>query len=319
LSDPLSEVVLKLKPKIVRSKLIEGSGTWCVQRSEFGQPFYCAVLHGHCQLVMSGQDPIALQAGDFVLIPAAFDFAMASTQTVGATTPDTQPTKKADGRYTVGKVDGKIDVHLMIGHCEFISADVGLLTSLLPTHVHVKADMRLSALVRLVSDEAHSDRPGRSLVLTRLLEVLVFEALRSVPTHTQTPGLLRGLGDSRIGVAIRRIHDRPESAWTIAQLAKLSSLSRSSFFSRFSEVVGMTPMAYLQGWRMSLAEDLLVHQGLTVAQVAERIGYGSASAFSVAFSRHFGVSPASFTRISRRTAIQKNRDGVMTSRTRVAS
>ena len=76
-------------------------------------------------------------------------------------------------------------------------------------------------------------------------------------------------------------------------------MSRSAFFARFSRLVGMTPMDYLLGWRMGLAKRLLGRNSATVAEVAARVGYGSASAFSVAFSRYVGEPPAYFARHDR--------------------
>jgi AraC-like DNA-binding protein len=55
-------------------------------------------------------------------------------------------------------------------------------------------------------------------------------------------------------------------------------------------------MMYLLSWRMAVAKDLLRHQGLSIAEVAERIGYSSASTFSTAFSRHAGLSPSRYMR-----------------------
>jgi AraC-like DNA-binding protein len=86
--------------------------------------------------------------------------------------------------------------------------------------------------------------------------------------------------------------DRP---WTVAQLAKVAALSRSSFFERFTQTVGVAPMEYLLSWRMEIAKDLLRRDELTVSEVAERVGYGSTSTFSVAFSRHVGHPPSQYS------------------------
>lgn len=59
----------------------------------------------------------------------------------------------------------------------------------------------------------------------------------------------------------------------------------------FSRTMGVAPMEYLLAWRMSMAKSLLLSEEGGVAQVAERVGYGSASAFSVAFTRHVGLPP----------------------------
>ena len=86
------------------------------------------------------------------------------------------------------------------------------------------------------------------------------------------------------------------ASWTVAQLAKTAGLSRSAFFDRFTRTVGLPPMEYLLGWRMAVAKDLLRRHDVSVGEVAERVGYGSASTFSTAFSRHVGVPPGRYAR-----------------------
>jgi len=105
---------------------------------------------------------------------------------------------------------------------------------------------------------------------------------------------MSGLADERLAAAIRAIHANPAHSWTVAELAKAAALSRSAFFVRFREAVGVAPMVYLLTWRMALAKNLLRGKSMAVAEVAERVGYRSASAFSVAFSRYVGQPPAWF-------------------------
>ena len=92
------------------------------------------------------------------------------------------------------------------------------------------------------------------------------------------------------------MHARVDHAWTVAELAQVAALSRSAFYDRFTRTVGVAPMEYLLGWRMEIAKQFLRHDRLPVAEVAERVGYGSASTFSTAFSRHVGQPPGRFMR-----------------------
>jgi transcriptional regulator GlxA family with amidase domain len=108
-------------------------------------------------------------------------------------------------------------------------------------------------------------------VLTRLVEVLLIEALR-------------------------QMHGKLARSWTVAELAKTAALSRSAFFDRFTRTVGLPPMEYLLAWRMAVAKDLLRRHDFGLAEVAERFGYGSASTFSTAFSRHVGQPPSRYAR-----------------------
>jgi AraC-like DNA-binding protein len=185
---------------------------------------------------------------------------------------------------------------MLIGHCTFGSPDAALLVSLLPRLVHLRDPRRLGTLVELLREESRERRPARDVILARLLEVLLIEALRSTAGTTVASGLLGGLADERVAVAIRRMHERPTKPWTVAQLAKEAALSRSTFFERFSRAVGVAPMEYLLGWRMALAKDLLRRRDMTVGEVAEHVGYSSASTFSVAFARHVGVPPKRYAR-----------------------
>jgi AraC-like DNA-binding protein len=296
MSDPLSEVIALLQPRTVFSRRISGAGRWGVRYSAFGQPSFCAVLEGSCRLTVDGHRPLTLEAGDFVLLPATPGFTMSGFEPVRLERFDPNVTSKVPGEVRHGTRGGRPDVRLLGGWFAFDSPDSRLLVSLLPPLVHLRGIERLSVLVRLVGEEASERRSGRDLVLTRLVEVLLIEALRATPSDDAPPGLLRGLADARLAPAIRLMHGQLARSWTVAQLARTAALSRSAFFERFTRTVGLSPMGYLLAWRMVVAKDLLRRRDLGVAEVAERVGYGSASTFSTAFSRHVGRPPGRYAR-----------------------
>ncbi|ORM71636.1 AraC family transcriptional regulator [Pantoea rwandensis] len=292
--DPLAEMVSLLQPQAAFSKRARANGRWRVNRSETGQPFYCLVLEGRGQLKMKGHDLIALEQGDFVLIPAAWEFCMTSAEPPASDAPETLPQMLGPGEFWIGDLQQPAEVQTLIGYCQFGAPDAGLIVSLLPQFIHIRGESRLATLVQLVMDECRAQRPARHVVLERLLELLLIEALRSMPICNTSPGVMRGLADERLASAIREMHANPAHSWTVAQLAKAAALSRSAFFVRFREAVGVAPMVYLLTWRMALAKNLLRGKNMAVADVAERVGYRSASAFSVAFTRYVGQPPAWF-------------------------
>jgi len=294
MNDPLSEVIALLQPRAVFSRRISGAGRWGVRYSAFGQPSFCAVLEGRCRLTVDGHVPLTLEAGDFVLLPATPGFAMSGFEPVRLERFDPNVMSMVLGEVRHGTRGGRPDVRLLGGWFVFDSPDTALLVSLLPSLVHVRGVERLSTLVRLVGEEASERKAGRDLVLSRLVEVLLIEALRATPGEDAPPGLLRGLADAHLAPAIRQVHGDIARAWTIAQLAKTAALSRSAFFDRFTRIVGMPPMEYLLAWRMAVAKDLLRRHDCGIAEVAERVGYGSASTFSTAFRRHVGQPPSRY-------------------------
>ena len=298
MSDPLSEVITLLRPRAVFSRRISGAGRWGVRYSAFGQPSFCAVLEGSCRLTVDGHRPLTLEAGDFVLLPATPGFTMSGFEPVRLERLDPNVTSRMLGDVHYGTHRGHPDVRLLGAWFAFDSPDSALLVSLLPSLVHVRRIERLSVLVRLVNEEASEGKPGRELVLTRLVEVLLIEALRLTPDDGAPPGLLRGLGDARLALAIRQMHGQLARSWTVAQLARTAALSRSSFFDRFTRTVGLPPMEYLFAWRMAVAKDLLRRHDFGIDEVAEHVGYGSASTFSTAFRRYVGQPPRRYARIA---------------------
>jgi len=294
--DPLAEVVTLLQPGARFSKLVLGASPWRVSRSDAGQPLYCVILEGACCMAIDGHEPIDLVSGDFVLIPAAYGVAMSSLVPPPPGVQTMEPIALGNNEFRIGEPDSPVDLRMMVGHCSFGSPDASLLVSLLPQIVHVRGVERLATLVQLVRDESREQRPARGVVLSRLLEVLLIEALRSTAETTASPGLVRGLSDCRLAAAIRVMHEHPTRAWTVAELAKEAALSRSTFFERFNRAVGVAPMEYLLTWRMALAKDLLRRNEGRVADVAQRVGYSSSSTFSVAFTRHVGRPPSQYAR-----------------------
>lgn len=271
--------------------------------SAFRQPSFCTLLEGRCLLAVQGQEPITLEAGDFVLMPATPGFTLSGFEPVEPVAIDALQAAGAQGDLRHGRPDGPPDVRMLGGYFAFGSPDAALLVSLLPALLHVRGIERLSVLVRLVREESTEQRAGRELVLGRLVEVLLIEALRSTTGEGAPPGLLRGLADARLAAAMRLLHGEPARAWTVDELARQAALSRSAFFDRFSRAVGLRPMEYLLAWRMALAKDLLRRDGMALVEVAERVGYGSASSFSTAFSRHVGQAPGQYQNSTRQRSV----------------
>jgi AraC-like DNA-binding protein len=289
--DPLSDLIALLRPRTVFAKAISGAGRWAVRYGDFGHPGFCTVIEGRCRLSVDGADAVTIEAGDFVFLPATPGFTMSGFEPAEPVSIDPHAAAGLAGEVRHGRQDGDADVRMLGGYFLFDSPDANLLVSQLPALIHLRGAERLATLVRLVREVAGDARPGCDLILSRLVEVLIVEALRSVDGDATRPGLLRGLADPRLAAAIRHIHGRPAYAWTIAELAREAALSRSAFFDRFARIVGVPPMEYLHGWRMAIAKDLLRRKADSIETIAEQVGYGSASAFSTAFARHVGQPP----------------------------
>ena len=172
----------------------------------------------------------------------------------------------------------------------------------LPSVIHIAAsDARvspwLSSTVQLLIAESAAHNAGGTVVVSRLVDVLFVQALRTyiLSGNCKECGL-RALADAQVGKALQLVHERPAEPWTVEGLARAVGLSRSAFAARFSELVGESPLEYVSRWRMTKAAELLRESDLSMLDVAERAGYRSEAAFNRAFKRHEGTAPARYRR-----------------------
>jgi len=135
---------------------------------------------------------------------------------------------------------------------------------------------------------------GGRIRTTKLPELLLVEVLRlhlaNAPASGQ--GWFAAVRDPMLAPAMMAVHGAPERKWTVDDLAAEAAVSRSSLHDRFREVLGLSPMRYVNEWRMRVAQELLRTTEVTVAVIARRVGYESEEAFSRAFKRTHGQSPS---------------------------
>lgn len=262
------------------------------------------ITQGECYVELAAQPPCLLRAGDVVLFPRGDAHVMCSSPGVPPATGARldQVLSRRPRQLVYG--GGGAATRLVCGYlaCEARVADM-LLAGLPPLlRVNVRgsnAGSWLEASVRYALAEARSPRPGGAGVLAKLAEVLFIEVLRlhmsaAEPGRT---GWLAGLHDPTVGAALNELHARPAHAWTLEELARAAGKSRSVLAERFVALVGTTPMQYLTQWRMLLAANLLCGTHLSLARIAEDVGYQTDTAFSRAFRREFGAPPAAWRRI----------------------
>jgi AraC-like DNA-binding protein len=171
----------------------------------------------------------------------------------------------------------------------------------LPKLIHVRAFAEptaplLETGVRYIIQETDCFRSGSMCSLTRLVELMFIEILRNymqnLPAHEV--GGLAALKDPIVRQALEWIHADPAHLWTVSELATQIGMSRSALATRFTQLVGQSPMKYLTYWRLQLASRQLQDTDDSVAKIAIQVGYESETAFNRAFKRHVGVPPGAW-------------------------
>jgi len=188
--------------------------------------------------------------------------------------------------------------------CGFLGCDVrpfNPLLATLPRMLHIKGaqrtrDDRLDRLMEIAVADARDQGPGAESVRLRLSELMFVEVIRRYVTTLSAAetGWLAGLQDEFVGRALGLLHERAAHPWTLDELAGDVGMSRSAFADRFARLVGEPPIQYLTRWRMQLAARLLSDGTSKVSAVALEVGYDSEAAFSRAFKKIAGASPAAW-------------------------
>lgn len=190
------------------------------------------------------------------------------------------------------------EVITVCGEIDFGDGLENPITQVMPGLIPVELNNnpQLNVVLNLLFEEAFNPACGREAALDRICELLVIQLLRiSMESNATSVGLLAGLADQRLAKALTLIHQQPEKAWTLEQLARMAGMSRASFAVKFRDTLGMTPGDYLSHWRLGLAKSLL-KKGAPVTLVSDEVGYSSASAFTRAFSGQFGQTPSSWVK-----------------------
>lgn len=164
----------------------------------------------------------------------------------------------------------------------------------LPPRIHVRKEdcaAWIEPIVGFMMLEAAGQQAGAALMVSRLIDLVVIRTIRSWVHQGNASGWLGGLVDARIARAVKAIHENPRERWNIDALADIAGMSRSSFYERFTTLVGQSPQRYSNEWRLALARELLGKSDARVGQVGLSVGYRSEAAFSRAFKALYGHSP----------------------------
>ncbi|MFJ2651927.1 AraC family transcriptional regulator [Streptomyces sp. NPDC087420] len=266
------------------------------------------MVRGDAWVIPDNGDPVLLCPGDVAVMrgPDAYTIAdgldtplqivVGPEQRCNTTEGEDVTETMALGVRTWGD-DSRVGSSVMLSGTYQAPSEIGRrLLAALPVLLVRPAEAGPNPLVQLLADEIGKDEIGQELVLDRLLDLLLVSVLRTwlaVP-ESGAPAWYRAQSDPVVGPALRLLHEQPGKAWTVASLADTVGVSRAGLARHFTHLVGEPPMAYLTGWRLTLAADLLREPDATVATVARRVGYSGAFALSAAFKRVRGVSPQQF-------------------------
>ncbi|WP_435170912.1 cupin domain-containing protein [Falsirhodobacter sp. 1013] len=297
MTDALSSVLSLLDVGSARVTRFEAAGDWAFRFPSRDALKFAAVRRGACWMVQDDRPPIRLETGDVFLLTHSPSYVLGSDPCL----PPSDGLRLYDGGRADEARHGGDDVACVAATFRIAPLHERLLTDALPRVLVVRRHSvvapALCASLELLDQEMAFGGMGSALMRSHLTSMMLIQLLRAFTSlqsdHDHPPqrgSWIAALADRRLALALDAMHGNPGGRWTVAGLAALAGMSRTSFAERFRAATGVAPMEYLLRLRMRSAEAMLA-QGVPPGEVASRLGYGSASAFGAAFRRVTGRTP----------------------------
>lgn len=300
-SDALSDVLRLVRLRACVYFVKNMAAGWGLEAPACAMGPLHMVLEGACVLRHDGRD-IALRAGDAVLLPHGAPHAMLEN-TNAQPEPGPEVMKRLMAVPGEGPVGDGVTTRMLCGHFEWDGTLDHPLFNELPQLIVVRDVFSrdcaglFRTVVDLITSEQTGDAPGASAVADRMGEVLFVSLLRGwMADHAPAHGVLATMHDARLSRALNYMHDNHAEPVDLNLLAREAGMSRTAFATRFHNVMGSPPATYLTEWRMLQARKLLVRTETPISRITEQVGYGSDAAFTRAFKRRFGETPARLRR-----------------------
>ena len=282
---------------------LKPQGDWAYSYQEQDAMIGYVVLVGNMTIQLNPHTQLQVEAGDLVLIPSGQNHSCHSNNKnnlVEALNITELFDQKRQETIEFGSSSGEPALILAI-RCHIDTIMARPLLNALPNYIHIHhitgstAPEWLQIGLHFWAVEAYQIRPGRDKILDHLASILFIECVRDYIAQLQdSNNWLRALAHTELANALAAIHGKPEQAWTVESLAEQCCMSRSKFATLFSNIVGETPLAYLQQYRFRLASQHLREGQLSIQQIAHRVGYSSETAFSQTFKRLFDLTPSQY-------------------------
>jgi len=152
----------------------------------------------------------------------------------------------------------------------------------------------ITPIFEAINRELRRQEPNWEEAVRLLVETLFLRLNRQFDPAGLTPAegaRVEGFRNLRMYV-----RERMQEPWSVETMARRAYLSRSHFATLYTKMLGISPMEDLIRARLWRARTLLSDGGMSVAEAAERSGFGSVCHFSRLFRKHVGCAPRDYHR-----------------------
>jgi AraC-like DNA-binding protein len=296
--DALSTVVSKLD--LTAEVYMDGHfcGNWAVNTSGHRKMPFHLIANGEAWLHFKDRAPKRMATGDMVVFPKDDQHIVCNGPEILDEQWINQPpeifqhlTETPDTRMICGFFEFRNQISWPL----LDSLDSIILLDL----QQMSETPSLRLLIDLLVSELQRKGAGFHATINQITFLIFIEILRlQIRRGYVKEGLLAAFFDPKLSEVLNAIHNQPQNSWTLDKLAKLAHMGRSTFAQYFHEKVGIPAVQYLTQWRMTVATNLLKTSDLSIAHIADKVGYETEAAFRKAYKNRVGTTPGKIRKSS---------------------
>ncbi len=274
------------------------AGQWGAQFQAVKLPVFHCVLMGSCWIKTEQSESfIELHEGDVCFLANGVGHTIASGPTSNCHNMEIVP-----GEICINNdiADDQAETRLLCGVFQSDYAFEHPIFSTLPEQMHIAFSKDVNGhswgkhAAYAIDHAINIQSPGVGVLTDRLYEILFIQLLqRYFYQDKDVNNFFSSHRNSRIQRVLTAIHSAPAAAWNLDILAERAHMSRSAFTSNFRELTGMSPMEYINSWRMLKARSLVQTTGMSLRVIAHEVGFRTQSGLNKAFKQYFGITPKS--------------------------
>jgi AraC-like DNA-binding protein len=267
------------------------------------------VVEGSALLVRPSEAPLALRAGDVVVLPRGATHTLADGD-ASAAIPlgEILAAHPLEPGLLLRYGGNGARTRLICGGFALAEGVPEETLAVLPEVIVLERDRAggtawLEPVLAALNSEAEDGLPGTNAILARFADVFLAQVFRAwmIDAKNGDRGEPALITDRSIANAVFALNSRLSETWSLDRLARHVGLSRSALAVKFREAVGASPMRYLTRVRLDRAAAYLSSGRLTIHEIARLTGFENEATLSKAFKRQFGIAPGAYRRTANRS------------------
>ena len=158
-------------------------------------------------------------------------------------------------------------------------------------------------IIHLLQELAVLDKaqPGYELLYLRQLFSIWYETMQYMKETldmNHTPDLQKS-NSTAVKRILAYIYNHYDQKLEINDLLQVANLSRSECFRCFNRYIGISPVEYINNYRLAQSAVLLINTDMSILEVCLACGFSSSSYYGKLFKQHYGVSPLAYRKHAR--------------------